>query len=95
MQRKKVARDVHSEEQRRGPKSAKRNVMLALFVLPFALGVSGCSATFMAGPPTVSGYEVAEARAVPVDIERYPHVAYNGQDAYLVGGLWYYPTATG
>jgi hypothetical protein len=46
-------------------------------------------------PPTVGGYETAYAGDVPADVYEYPHVAYEGGNAYLVGDRWYYPTARG
>jgi hypothetical protein len=69
----------------------------ALFALCLAAAAFsfGCSATLTAGAPRVAGYEVAAAQAVPVGIDRYPRVTYRGEWAYLVDGLWYYPTASG
>jgi hypothetical protein len=68
----------------------------ALFGLSFAVLFSvGCTATLTAGTPTVAGYAVTSADAVPVGIDRYPRTYYQGEYAYLVDGLWYYPTATG
>jgi len=65
--------------------------------LVLALGAAGCGATVRAAVPGPSlyGYSVVQASAVPVDIYNYPSVYWNGSYSYLVGDSWYYPTANG
>jgi hypothetical protein len=62
-----------------------------------ALGTTGCGAMLTATLPTpeLYGYAVVDASAVPVSIDAYPHVYWNGAYAYLVDGRWYYPTDSG
>jgi hypothetical protein len=64
-----------------------------------ALGAAGCEATFHATEPFAVGYEqeglLVRAQVVPSNIWAYPHVYYGGTYAYLVDGVWYYPTPNG
>lgn len=50
--------------------------------------MTGCMAS--GGVDVVADYPVVEVDAVPVQITSYPHVYYEGSDAYLVDGRWYY-----
>ncbi|UQA61955.1 hypothetical protein [Polyangium aurulentum] len=77
-------------------KKGVRAALVAL-ALPLAFAAMGCSATFSAAAPTptVHGYAAMDAVTVPAAIETYPRVAWGGSFAYLVGGVWYYPSATG
>jgi len=67
----------------------------ALSVLAMTGAIAACSVD--AYPPSVGGYATtsADANSVPPDIYSYPHVAYEGSNAYLVNDAWYYPTARG
>jgi hypothetical protein len=62
-------------------------------VLAGLASLPGC--VVRAGPPAIAGYATVYAQTVPDDIYAYPHVWYEGSYAYLVGGLWYYPTGRG
>jgi hypothetical protein len=78
------------------PRKFAHSALLAL-ALPFALLTAGCGATVVAGvsEPTVYGvygYDAVDAGTVPVSIETYPRTYWRGSYAYLVDGMWYYPT---
>jgi hypothetical protein len=92
----KRSNEVARDGRRRGLEITNvRGVFFALCLAgAFSLSL-GCSATVTAGVPRVAGHDVVAAQAVPVGIERYPRVVYRGEWAYLVDGLWYYPTASG
>lgn len=53
-----------------------------------ALTLAGCG-------PRLGAYGAVYATSVPYDIYSYPHVYYNGANAYLVGDQWYYPQSRG
>jgi hypothetical protein len=65
----------------------------ALSVLAMTAAISACSAEPY--PPYVGGYATVNADTVPPDIYTYPHVAYEGSNAYLVNDAWFYPTPRG
>ena len=67
-------------------------VMAALGAAGLALGCVGSVGTegFLVG-----GYPAVHAELVPVEISAYPRVYYHGTYAYLVDGVWYYPTDRG
>ncbi len=68
--------------------------LASLPALALALGsMTACAADVY--PPTVGGYATVSAGDVPADVYAYPHLAYDGGNAYLVSGTWYYPTARG
>lgn len=52
------------------------------------VGLLGCVASGEA--QVVADYPVIEVTTVPVQIEAYPRVYYEGSYAYLVDGHWYY-----
>jgi hypothetical protein len=61
-----------------------------------ALFAAGCEATFQPVEPAFfETGAMTPAEVVPQDIWEYPRVYYGGTYAYLVGGRWYYPTASG
>lgn len=78
----------------------KRNIAMAL-MLPLALGLAGCGGATLTATarvpvvPSLYGYSVTYAGAVPTDIYGYPSVYWNGSYAYWVDDAWYYPTSSG
>lgn len=65
----------------------------AVGVLALSGALCACAADVY--PPSVGGYATVSVDTVPQDVYAYPHVAYEGSNAYLVNGAWYYPTARG
>ena len=53
------------------------------------LGQGLVACTVRAEPPVVGGYATVYADDVPVDVGVYPHVAFEGGDAYYVNSRWY------
>jgi hypothetical protein len=66
-----------------------------LRALALAVGLASSACAARVYPPTVGGYATVYADSVPPDITTYPHVAYEGGNAYLVDGRWYYPSGGG
>jgi hypothetical protein len=64
-----------------------------LATLALAGALTACAADVY--PPSVGGYATVSVDTVPPDIYAYPHVAYEGSNAYLVNDTWYYPTPRG
>lgn len=65
-----------------------------------ALGIgiatlAGCVGTVGTEGYIAAGHPVVRAEIVPAEITAYPRVYYRGTYAYLVGGVWYYPTNRG
>jgi len=85
------AQDGRYGQARRDGSSA----WLVLLVFAFSMLAAGCTAMLSAGPPNVGGYAVAYTDAVPIDVNMYPAVEYQGRLAYLVEGRWYWPTDNG
>jgi hypothetical protein len=56
---------------------------------------TGCAATVGAEGGVVYGYPTVHAEAEPVNLTVYPRVHYHGTYAYLIDGVWYYPTVQG
>ncbi|AUX26678.1 hypothetical protein SOCEGT47_072480 [Sorangium cellulosum] len=77
------------------PLSAMRSALSAAALGAGASLLMGCLGTVGAEGYVVSGYPAARAEAVPVEITAYPRVFFRGTYAYLVDGLWYYPTNRG
>lgn len=72
---------------------------VAVIAAGSALGAAGCEATIHTREPFALAYEqeglLVRAQIVPPDIWAYPHVTFGGTYAYLVDGVWYYPTPNG
>ncbi|MEO6576963.1 MAG: hypothetical protein ABIP89_24150 [Polyangiaceae bacterium] len=62
--------------------------LLSSAALAGALSLTACA-------PRVGAYGAVYATTVPYDIYSYPHVPYEGSNAYLVGNQWYYPQRHG
>ena len=69
--------------------------MSTLGLLVLLALAAGCSATLGAEGYAVYGHPAARAELVPVEIDAYPRFYYRGAYAYLVDGVWYYPTNRG
>lgn len=72
----------------------------ALIAAAIAAATAGCEATITpAQSPMAVAYEedgtLVRAEFVPPEIWAYPHVLFGGVYAYLVDGVWYYPTPQG
>jgi hypothetical protein len=46
------------------------------------------------GPMTVGRYPVHSAMAKPSSMDAFPHVPFEGRDAYLVGNDWFFQDPT-
>jgi len=74
------------------------NTIAACAAIACSLLAGGCEATFTPVEPVVTvsaGASVAPAVLVPPDIFSSPRVWFDGSWAYLVDGVWYYPTSRG
>lgn len=68
--------------------------MAALAIGAAALA-TGCVGTVGTEGFIVRGTPAVRAELVPLEITAYPRVFYRGTYAYLVDGVWYYPTDRG
>lgn len=79
--------------------SGGTRLCVALIAAASALIAAGCEATIHATEPFAVAYEqeglLVRAAVVPANIWAYPHVHFGGSYAYLVDGVWYYPSPNG
>src|SRR5579863_9210158 len=67
---------------------ARAGGQLILGIALTGIAVAGCAVGVE--PPVVGGYATVYADDVPVNVEAYPSVAYEGGFAYYVHDRWYY-----
>jgi hypothetical protein len=78
------------------PGAMRRSMHLPALTLGAAAALMvGCAGTLSTEGYAVYGHPVVRAELVPVEISAHPRVYYGGTYAYLVGGVWYYPTDRG